>query len=195
MNVEHRIYVGNLAEDITATALRLRFEQVGMVRDVELGIDRASGRMRGFAFVTMADEPSYRAALTQLDGALFEDRVLRVCEPGEERTDGAGRGGRGKKEPARRTRIISQFRERTCMAIELESSGTPLSFKMYPTQQENGDEVWRVDATCASNAPEPLVLASGATRRQAFQLIERAWGASALDWRSIEEALASVRAI
>jgi hypothetical protein len=192
MSVENRLYVGNLADDITATALRQRFEQVGRVADVELAVDRASGRMRGFAFVTMANRDAYRAALSQLNGATFEDRILRVCEPGEERDEREGR--RGKKPPVQRTRITSQFRERTCMAVELDCEGTKLSFKMYPTAVE-GSEEWRIDAFSPSRTPDGHVEAKGASRREAFKGVASAWGVSSLDWRAIEEALANVRAI
>lgn len=195
MNVEHRLYVGNLADDITATALRQRFEQVGCVADVELGIDRASGRMRGFAFVTMADRETFRAALTQLNGAVFEDRVLRVCEAGEERSDDDPGRRRKKDVPVRRARVTSQFRERTCMAIELDCEGTTLTFKMYPTEVAGSRETWRVDASSPSRSDELPVQANAATRREAFAQVERSWGASSLDWRAIEEALASIRAI
>ncbi|MFO0737901.1 MAG: hypothetical protein U0270_18560 [Labilithrix sp.] len=196
MSVDHKLYVGNLADDITATALRQRFEQVGRVADVELGIDRASGRMRGFAFVTMADRDAYRAAISQLNGATFEDRVLRVCEAGEERNNDEGGGRRSKKDaPVRRAKITSQFRERTCMAIELDCEGTKLAFKMYPTQVEGSTDVWRVDASSPTRSPDPQVQANAPTRREAFAQIERTWGASSLDWRAIEEALVSVRAI
>jgi len=195
MSGDHKLYVGNLADDITATALRQRFEKVGRVADVELAIDRGSGRMRGFAFVTMADGDAYRAALTQMNGAVFEDRVLRVCEPGEERSENGG-GRRGKKDqPARRARITSQFRERTCMAVELDCEGTKISFKMYPTQVEGSTDVWRIDASSPTRTPEPQVQANAPTRREAFSKIERTWGTSTLDWRAIEEALTSVRAI
>jgi hypothetical protein len=193
MSVDNRLYVGNLADDITATALRQRFEKVGRVSDVELGIDRASGRMRGFAFVTMADREACRAALSQLNGSTFEDRVLRVCEPGEERDERDGRRGK-KNAPVQRARITSQFRERTCMAVELDCEGTKLSFKMYPTAVE-GSEEWRIDAFSASRTPDGHVEAKGASRREAFNGVANAWGASSLDWRAIEEALANVRAI
>lgn len=166
-----------------------------MRRDVELGIDRASGRMRGFAFVTMADRETFRAALTQLNGAVFEDRVLRVCEAGEERSDDDPGRRRKKDVPVRRARVTSQFRERTCMAIELDCEGTTLTFKMYPTEVAGSRETWRVDASSPSRSDELPVQANAATRREAFAQVERSWGASSLDWRAIEEALASVRAI
>lgn len=193
MSSENRLYVGNLAEDITATALRQRFEKVSPVADVELAMDRGSGRFRGFAFVTMVTREGFQTALAQMNGIQFEDRVLRVVEAGTEREEGGG-GRRGKKQAPQVT-VTSQFRERTCMALELDCNGTKLSFKMYPTPIEGGKESWRIEASSASRQPEPTVSGSAATRRAAFEIIERAWGPSSLNWRAIEEVLANVRAI
>lgn len=193
MSVEHRLYVGNLRDDITATALRMRFELVGKVADVELAIDRASGRMRGFAFVTMADQTSYDNAIARLNGVTFEERVLRVCEPSEGKDEQTR--GRGKKEAKSKASVTSQFRERTCMALELDCEGTKLAFKMYPTQVEGSGDSWRIEASCPSLIPPSQVEASAATRRAAFKQIEKDWTAPSLDWRAIEEALENVRAI
>ena len=98
MSVDHKLYVGNLADDITATALRQRFEQVGRVADVELGIDRASGRMRGFAFVTMATDAAAQAAIAGMNGKSIEGRPLVVNEArpapaGDRPPRGPGGGG------------------------------------------------------------------------------------------------------
>lgn len=192
-NDENRLYVGNLAEDITATALRQRFEKIGPVADVELAMDRGSGRFRGFAFVKMVTREGFQVALAQMNGIQFEDRVLRVVEAGTEREEGGGRG-RGKKE-APQVKITSQFRERTCMALELDCNGTKLGFKMYPTADETGKESWRIEASSSARQPDPMVTGSAATRRQAFEIVEREWGQSNLNWRAIEECLANVRAI
>lgn len=193
MSNVNRLCVANLAEDITATALRQRFEKVAPVLDVELAIDRASGRMRGFAYVTMASSSGRSAALAELDGVTFEERQLRVSDASNgERPE----GGRGRKNDAPpRAKITQQFRERTNMAYELDCAGMKMSFKMFPTNDDTGKDDWRVE--CFSKAtPERVIKASAPTRKQAFSLVEREWGAgSGLDWRAIEEALGTVRAL
>jgi hypothetical protein len=200
--VANRLYVGNLAEDASAAALRRRFEQCGNVVDVQLAFDRGSGRMRGFAFVTMADPISMKSALSQLNGQLFEERQLRVSESNDTTDDAdsnysSGNGGRGKKHDVPlRAKVTSQFRERTCMAYELDCTGVRVSFKMYPTANE-GKEDWRIDAW-TSLAPEKVVSGSAPNRKEAFQVVETNWttsGAEAVDWRAIEEALGTVRAL
>lgn len=198
MSTEKRLYVGNLPDDTSVNALRRRFEQCGNVTDVQLAFDRGSGRMRGFAFVTMSDVASYKSALSQLDGAMFEDRRIRVTESNESggdtfRSPDHG-GGRGKKDmPALRAKITSQFRERLNMAYELDCAGTKIVFRMFPAAE--GPEQWRVAAS-AVLTPETVVQATARTRREALAQVEKQWGnASGLDWRAIEEVLESVRAI
>lgn len=192
MSNDNRLCVANLADDITATALRQRVERIAPVLDVELAIDRGSGRMRGYAFVTMASASGKSAALAELDGATFEERTLRVSES----RDGSGpeAGRRGKNATPPKARITQQFRERSNMAYELDCVGVKLSFRMYPTEDAAGKDDWRVEAA-AKDTPDRVVKATAPTRRQAFNLVEREWGASSLDWRAIEEALGSVRAL
>lgn len=45
------IYVGNLAYEVKEDDLRQVFAEYGTVKNVQLPIDRETGRMRGFGFV------------------------------------------------------------------------------------------------------------------------------------------------
>ena len=60
--------------------------------------DRATGRPRGFAFVTMGSPDEAQKAIEAMNGATLDGRNLTVNEarPKEERTGGGGgfRGGR-----------------------------------------------------------------------------------------------------
>ncbi len=71
------IYVGNLPYAATETDVATLFEPFGPAR-VQLMTDRASGRSRGFAFVTMSDEAAARAAIGALHGHVLDGRALRV---------------------------------------------------------------------------------------------------------------------
>ncbi len=200
MNSENRLYVGNLSDETSAAALKRRFAECGAVSEVEIATDRASGRMRGFAFVTMATPEDARSAITQLNGSMFEDRQLRVSEAGEERPEGGGRGSR--KETVKKVRITSQFRERFNMAYEIECDGTKLAFKIFPTPTETGGEEWRMEAHATGTPDSEMIKASAPTRRAAFDIIEATWRARSvaaslpeLDWRAVAEALASVKAV
>lgn len=89
------IYVGNLSYRATEEDLRAVFADYGAVKRIVLPTDRETGRMRGFAFVEMAEDAQEDAAITELDGAEWMGRQLRVnkAKPREEtsrRSSGAG---------------------------------------------------------------------------------------------------------
>ncbi|NEQ66911.1 MAG: RNA-binding protein [Symploca sp. SIO1B1] len=72
------IYVGNLSYQATEDDLRLVFADYGSVSRVTLPTDRETGRVRGFAFVEMAEDAEEEAAISSLDGAEWMGRQLRV---------------------------------------------------------------------------------------------------------------------
>lgn len=94
-----KMYVGNLSFNATETDLRELFSQYGTVTDLFLPMDRETGRMRGFAFVTMGSPTEMQEAVKALHGQDFLGRSLTVNEarPKEERPaySGGGGGGRG----------------------------------------------------------------------------------------------------
>lgn len=74
-----RIYLGGLPDEASATDLRALLEPFGAVLDVELVVDRATGRSRGFGFATMAAGAG-AAAVAELDGRPWRGGTLRVNE-------------------------------------------------------------------------------------------------------------------
>ena len=70
------IYVGNLPYAASAADVAALFEPFG-APDVHVMTDRATGRSRGFAFVTMPDAAA-RAAIAALHGRTLDGRTLRV---------------------------------------------------------------------------------------------------------------------
>ena len=91
-----KIYVGNLAFSSTDQTIEALFSNYGQVDEVVIITDRETGRSRGFAFVTMADDAAAREAIEAINGQEFEGRELTVNEarPREDRGGGGGRGGR-----------------------------------------------------------------------------------------------------
>ena len=91
-----KLYVGNLSFDTIENDLQDLFEQYGKVAEVGLVTDRATGRSRGFAFVTMGSAAEGQAAIAALEGKDFQGRNLTVNEarPREDRPQGGGGGGR-----------------------------------------------------------------------------------------------------
>ncbi|MDO4905934.1 MAG: RNA-binding protein [Lautropia sp.] len=97
-----KIYVGNLPWRTTDVQLKELFAAYGEVLGVRIVSDRETGRSRGFAFVTIANDEGARAAIGALNGYLLEGRVLVVSEandqgprPGSSRRPGGGRSGAG----------------------------------------------------------------------------------------------------
>jgi RNA recognition motif-containing protein len=70
------------------------FAEYGEVTRISLPIDRETGRKRGFAFVDMADETKEDQAISELDGAEWLGRELRVNKARPRTEDGGGDGGR-----------------------------------------------------------------------------------------------------
>lgn len=91
------IYVGNLSYRATEADLRAVFADYGEVKRVVLPTDRETGRMRGFAFVDMNEDAQEDAAITELDGAEWMGRQLRVNKA-KPREDNSRRGSWGKKQ-------------------------------------------------------------------------------------------------
>ena len=93
-----RLYVGNLSYDSTDDSVRAAFSEDGRaVSDVQIMIDRDTGRPRGFGFVEMATDADAQAAIEALDGADLDGRSIRVNEARERapRGGGGGYGGGG----------------------------------------------------------------------------------------------------
>jgi hypothetical protein len=76
--VSKRLYVGNLPFTTNETDLIELFGRIGKVDSLNLVRDRETGRVRGFAFVEMANDALARQAIEQLDGQDFGGRRLTV---------------------------------------------------------------------------------------------------------------------
>jgi len=91
-----KLFVGNLSFNTTENDLQDTFAAHGTVSEVNLMMDRESGRPRGFGFVTMSTPEEAQAAIDGLNGKSIDGRALTVniAKPREERTGGGGGGGR-----------------------------------------------------------------------------------------------------
>jgi RNA recognition motif-containing protein len=92
-----KMYVGNLSFEATELEVRELFSEFGPVNEIAIVMDRATGRPRGFAFVTMNTVEGMQAAIRGIDGKNCNGRVLTVNEarPREERPAYSGGGGGG----------------------------------------------------------------------------------------------------
>jgi cold-inducible RNA-binding protein len=90
-----KLFVGNLSFDTTENDLQDAFAAHGTVTETNLMMDRATGRPRGFGFITMATPEEAQNAINAMNGANLGGRNLTVNEarPREERS-GTQSGGR-----------------------------------------------------------------------------------------------------
>ncbi len=72
------IYVGNLSFQATEEDLWEVFTEYGEVSRISLPTDRETGKKRGFAFVEMKDEATEDRVISELDGAEWLGRELKV---------------------------------------------------------------------------------------------------------------------
>ena len=97
-----RIYVGNLPYSADNAQLSQMFSAYGDVVDARVITDRDSGQSKGFAFVEMSTEESARRAIAELNGAMLDNRALRLDEASEGRNGGHANGGGGHNDRSRR---------------------------------------------------------------------------------------------
>ncbi len=90
-----KLFVGNLSYNTTENDLQDAFAAHGTVLEANLMVDRASGRPRGFAFVTMGSAEEAQKAMEALNGSTLDGRNLTVNEARPKESSGGGSGGGG----------------------------------------------------------------------------------------------------
>src|SRR5690349_13180803 len=74
-----KLFVAGLPETVTDEGLRALFVSTGSgIDELSLPRDRATGRPRGFAFVTLSSREEAERARQQLDGSLLDGRSISV---------------------------------------------------------------------------------------------------------------------
>lgn len=72
-----KLYLGNLPFRTNESEIRDAFSQFGEIAEVILIKDRATGKLKGFGFVSFATDDAANAALS-MNGQDFHGRTLRV---------------------------------------------------------------------------------------------------------------------
>jgi RNA recognition motif-containing protein len=95
IDMEAKLYVGNLSYETTEQGLRELFMQAGNVNSVALIKEPGTNRSKGFAFVEMGSQAEVQKAISMFNGYTLNDRQLtvNVARPREER--GGSRDQRG----------------------------------------------------------------------------------------------------
>jgi RNA recognition motif-containing protein len=101
-----KLFVGNLSFNTTENDLQDAFAAHGTVTETNLMMDRATGRPRGFAFITMGTPEEAQKAVEAMNGTMLDGRNLTVNEarPRGERPAGGSRGAHsgGRREYSQR---------------------------------------------------------------------------------------------
>src|SRR5499427_4273028 len=94
--MSNKLFVGNLDFKVTENDLQDAFTAYGTVVETNLVTDRATGRARGFGFVTMSTPEEAQKAIEGMNGKSIDGRALTVnlAKPREERGGGGGGGRR-----------------------------------------------------------------------------------------------------
>ncbi len=92
-----KLYVGNLAYDVTDEDLRAAFAPHGKISSATVVRDRHSNQSKGFGFVEMNSRSEAQAAIRALNGEEIKGRAINVNEarPRPEGASGNGGGNRG----------------------------------------------------------------------------------------------------
>ena len=95
MDNNSRLFVGNLSYQTQERDLQDHFSAAGVVTNVNLMLDRVTGKSRGFAFVEFSTPDEANRAVEMFHGKDLGGRALTVniARPREERAPGGGGGG------------------------------------------------------------------------------------------------------
>jgi cold-inducible RNA-binding protein len=86
--MKNKLFVGNLAFEVTENDLNDTFAPHGTVTEANLMMDRATNRSRGFGFVTMSSDEEAQKAIDGCNGKQLGGRAINVsvARPREERS-------------------------------------------------------------------------------------------------------------
>ncbi len=91
-----KLFFGGLAWGTTEAGLRQACEAYGPVTEVRIITDHATGRSRGFGFVTFETEEAAQRAKNEMDGSILDGRTIKVDYPRERSGGSRDRGGYGR---------------------------------------------------------------------------------------------------
>lgn len=78
VQMEARLYVGNLSRSTTQDDLNTLFAQAGKITSVEVIKDRVSGESKGFAFVTMSTQNEANKVINMFNLYLLSGHTLKI---------------------------------------------------------------------------------------------------------------------
>jgi RNA recognition motif-containing protein len=98
--MKNKLFFGGLAWGTTEASLRAACQKYGEIEDVAIIQDRATGRSKGFGFVTFTTDEAAAKALEEMNGMVLDGRPIKVDFPRERepRREGWSGGGGGDRD-------------------------------------------------------------------------------------------------
>lgn len=86
------IYISNLSYGVNDADLNELFSEYGTISSAKVIMDRESGRSRGFGFVEMSNEEEGQKAISELNEAEYDGKIINVnvARPRTERSNNGG---------------------------------------------------------------------------------------------------------
>jgi cold-inducible RNA-binding protein len=97
ITVGKKLFVGNLAFEVTQADLEELFAGSGTCESVAVIMDRDTGRSRGFGFVEMSSPAEAQAAIKEFDGKDLKGRALKVNEANDRGATRPANGSAGRR--------------------------------------------------------------------------------------------------
>jgi len=94
------IFISNLTVAITDENLRDVFSEYGEISSAKVIMDRETRQSKGFGFVEMPDNAAAKKAISELDRAEYDGKIIKVAEArpkGEQSRRGGGFNGGGNR--------------------------------------------------------------------------------------------------
>lgn len=82
-----KLYVGNLAKDITDAQLNDLATPYGSIVSANVATEKSSGESKGFGFIEFTNAEEANAAMTGLDGRDVNGQALKVNEAKPRKSD------------------------------------------------------------------------------------------------------------
>jgi RNA recognition motif-containing protein len=76
--MQSKLFVGNLAWEVSAEDLKALFSGAGTVVDAAVISDKMTGRSRGFGFITMSSDAEATAAIEKFNQSDLKGRKINV---------------------------------------------------------------------------------------------------------------------
>jgi RNA recognition motif-containing protein len=78
--MSNKIFIGGLSWGTNEDGLKDSFSKFGEITDARVITDRATGRSRGFGFVTFEETTSVMDAVSSMNDVELDGRVIKVTE-------------------------------------------------------------------------------------------------------------------